>query len=108
MVEIALPYVGSEIITSVWASNSLDALYCDVNGDGMVKHNDHVAVARAISTLGRDYDAAFDVNRDGYLNEDDVHLVDEYLGTALQSLFFWVEGNTLFIETEHFSIFRGR
>lgn len=108
VVEVTLPIGGSQTITSVWASDDLNALYCDVNGDGIVDINDHVAVARAISTNGRSYKAAFDVNRDGHLDQGDISLVDEYLGTFLQSLVFNQIGNTLFIETDHFSIFRGR
>ena len=111
IVEITLPYVGAQSITSIWTSNSLDALYCDVNGDGVVDGDDVSDVAVGIKTTvasGAEYEPQFDVNRDGELTEDDVHLVNQYKGTTLQSLTFWVEGNTLFIQTDHFSIFRGR
>jgi hypothetical protein len=114
-VQVALPYSGGSI-TNVWTSESLDALYADVDGNGLVDGTDVSLVAIGIKTTvssGVEYDPQFDINRDGELTEADVHLVNEYKGTVLQSLNFWVEGNsvdgyTLFIETDHFSIFRGR
>jgi len=114
-VQVALPYSGADI-ANVWTSDSLDALYADVDGNGVVNGTDVSLVAIGIKTTvssGAEYDAQFDINRDGQLTEDDVHIVNQYKGTVLQSLNFWVEGNsidgyTLFIETDHFSIFRGR
>lgn len=114
-VQVALPYSGASI-TNVWTSDSLDALYADVDGNGIVNGTDVSLVAIGIKTTvssGAEYDPQFDINRDGELTEADVHLVNEYKGTVLQSLNHWVEGNlvdgyTLFIETDHFSIFRGR
>lgn len=111
VVQIALPYDGADII-EVWTSDSLDALYCDVNGDGVVDGDDVSDVAVGIKTTvasGAEYDPQFDTNRDGDLTEDDVHLVNQYKGTVLERvLYFWIEDNTLFIQTDHFSIFRGR
>jgi len=109
-VKVALPYSGASI-TNVWTSSSLDALYADVDGSGLVDGTDVSLVAIGIKTTvssGAEYDAQFDINRDGELTEDDIHLVNQYKGTVLQSLNFWIEGNILFIETDHFSIFRGR
>ena len=111
IVEITLPYTGTQTVQKVWTSNSLDALYADVNGNGVVDGDDVSDVAVGIKTTvssGAVYNANFDVNRDGELTEADVHLVNQYKGTILQSLNFWVVGNTLFIQTDHFSIFRGR
>jgi hypothetical protein len=110
IVEIALPYLGTQTIQHVFRSDSLDALYSDVNGDGVVNADDVSDVANAIKSLTPNglYDANFDVNRDGVLDENDIHLVNEYKGTTLQSLTFWVEGNTLYIATYQLSIFRGR
>ena len=114
-VQVALPYSGADI-ANVWTSDSLDALYSDVDGNGIVNGTDVSLVAIGIKTTvssGAEYDAQFDINRDGALTEDDVHIVNQYKGTMLQNLNFWIEGNsidgyTLFIETDHFSIFRGR
>ena len=110
--EIALPYLGTETIQHVFMGDSLDELYSDVNGDGVVYGDDVSDVANAIKSLTPHglYDANFDVNRDGVLDENDVHLVNEYKGTTLQSLTFWVEGNTLYIETYQLSpkVFRAR
>ncbi|MFW9831265.1 MAG: dockerin type I domain-containing protein, partial [Candidatus Thorarchaeota archaeon] len=110
LVEVTLPYEGATI-ANVWTSDSLDALYSDVNADGVVNGDDVSDVAVGIKTTvssGAEYNPQFDINRDGELTEADVHLVNEYKGTTLQSLTFWIEGDSLFIETDHFSIFRGR
>jgi len=114
-VQVALPYSGAEI-ANMWTSDSLDALYADVDGNGVVNGADVSLVAIGIKTTvssGAEYNAQFDINRDGELTEADVHIVNQNKGTVLQNLNFWVEGNsidgyTLFIETDHFSIFRGR
>ena len=110
IVEIALPYTGLKP-TQVFTSDSLDALYSDVNADGVVNADDVSDVAKGIKTTsqsGAEYNAQWDVNRDGELTEDDIHMVNDNKGTILESLNFWVEGDTLYIETDHFSIFRGR
>lgn len=110
IVEITLPYSGTQEITQVFTSNSLDALYSDVNADGEVNGDDVSDVANAIRTLVPNgiYDPAFDVDRNGVLDEEDVHMVNENKGALIESLNFWVEGETLFIQTDHFSIFRAR
>jgi hypothetical protein len=109
IVEIALPYSETDI-QHVFRGDCLDELYCDVNADGGVDGDDVSDVANAIKSLTPQglYDANFDVDRNGVLDENDIHLVNEYKGTTLQSLTFWVEGNTLYIETYLLSIFRGR
>jgi hypothetical protein len=111
IVEIALPYLGTEEITQVFTGDSVDALYSDVNADGVVDGADVSDVANGIKTTsqsGAEYDAQWDVNRDGELTEDDVHVVNENKGAIIESLTFWVVGDTLYVETDHFSIFRGR
>jgi fibronectin type 3 domain-containing protein len=111
VVEIALPYIGTQEITQVFTGDSLDALYSDVNADGVVNGTDVSDVANGIKTTSRsgaEYDAQWDVNRDGELTEDDVHVVNANKGTILESLNFWVIEGILYIETDHFSIFRGR
>lgn len=110
-VEITLPYVGTQNITKVWTSDSLDALYSDVNGDGYIDGDDVSDVAVGIKTTvssGAEYNAQFDINRDGELTEEDVHLVNQYKGTTLQNLSFSVVGSTLLVQTDHFTIFRAR
>jgi hypothetical protein len=110
LVEVALPYEGTTTIT-VWTSDSLDALYSDVNGDGVVDGDDVSDVAVGIKTTvasEAEYDPQFDTNRDGELTEADILLVNEYKGTTLQSLTSWIVGDSLFIQTDHFSIFGGR
>ncbi len=109
IVEIALPYLGIETIQNVYHGD-LDELLCDVNGDGRVDGDDVSDVANAVkSYTGHGlYDANCDPDMDGDNDEDDIHRVNEYKGTLLQSLNFWVEGNTLYIETEMNRVFRGR
>ena len=110
IVEIALPYSGSVEITQVFTSDSLNALYSDVNADGIVNGDDVSDVANAIRTLVPHgaYDANFDVDRNEVLDQHDVHTVNENKGTTLTSLEFWVENGILYIETSEFSIFRCR
>ena len=110
IVEITLPYIGFEIIQQVFTADSVDALYSDVNGDGVVDGNDVSDVAIAIRTLVPHgiYDADYDIDRNSVLDEEDVHTVNDNKGAIIESLNFWIEGDTLFIETGHFSIFRGR
>ena len=111
IVEIALPYLGTETITQVFTGDSVDALYSDVNADGVVDGDDVSDVANGIKTTsqsGAEYDPQWEVNRDGELTEDDVHVVNENKGAILESLNFWVLNDTLYVETDHFSIFRGR
>jgi len=110
IVEIALPYLGTETIQHVFRGDSLDALYSDVNADGVVDGDDVSDVANAIKSLTPHglYDANFDVDRNEVLDENDIHLVNEYKGTTLQSLTFWVKGNTLYIATYLLSVFRAR
>jgi hypothetical protein len=82
-----------------------------------------VEVAVAISTNGRTYIAKYDINRDGKLNQQDIETVKKYLGTSLTIIPYvaysefpstdytaqWTYfGNLIFIQTDHFSIFRGR
>lgn len=126
-VDLALKFVGDLPDNfSVFYADSVDALYSDVNGDGLVDNSDHVEVARGLSTAGRTYDAKFDVNRDGKLDNEDIATVLAYIGTTLTLIPFseagplpppnnpeatqwwWVEGDTVYIHTDHFTIFRGR
>ena len=124
----ALIALVSDRPISIYTADSPDQLYSDVNGDGVVNQDDKVEVARAISTSGRDYIEKYDINRDGKLNQKDINTVKTYLDTDLTEIPFvpFVEGedgpfglsspmpawtyndNIVFIQTDHFSIFRGR
>jgi len=112
-VTIALEFTGNAP-AAVYRSESEEALYCDVNNDGVVDSTDNSLVAIAIkayeegSTNGKVVNPLYDTNRDGDLTQDDLHLIHEYYGTAFDSLEFTIIGNTIYIETDHFSIFRGR
>ena len=117
-VTIVLEFVGNVPISAVYRSDDIYELYCDVNSDGVVDGTDNSLVAQAIKTyeLGTigDYDPLYDVNRDLDLNEVDLHFLHTYYGTILDSLEFTSEYDdttditTISIETDHFSIFRGR
>lgn len=112
-VTIALEFTGDAPI-AVYRSESEEALYCDVNNDGAVDSQDNSLVAIAIkayeegSTNGKEVNPLYDTNRDGDLTQEDLHLIHEYYGTTFDFLEFTVVGNTIYIETDHFSIFRGR
>ena len=112
-VTIALEFTG-DAPSAVYRSESEEALYCDVNNDGVVDSTDNSLVAIAIkayeegSTNGKVVNPLYDTNRDGDLTQDDLHLIHEYYGTTFDSLEFTIVGNTIYIETDHFSIFRGR
>jgi len=116
-IALPLPEGVDEIDSVIMAPNTVDglnALYSDVSEDGEVTHADVNEVAIAISTManpnGRGYDPKYDVNRDGSLDQADIAMVQYYVGTDYLQIpiDFWVEENTLFIVTDHFSIFRGR
>ena len=112
-VTIALEFTG-DAPSAVYRSESEEALYCDVNNDGVVDSTDNSLVAIAIkayedgSTNGKVVNPLYDTNRDGDLTQDDLLLIHEYYRTTFDSLEFTIVGNTIYIETDHFSIFRGR
>jgi len=109
-VTIALQFESGTPI-AVYRAESADALYSDVNMDGVVDGTDVSWVARGIKdtvSSGAEYDPLLDVDRDNDLDEDDVHTVNENRGAELTLLTFNVVGNTVYIETDHFSIFRCR
>jgi hypothetical protein len=107
---VSLPYSGDPPITHIYTSNDITALYCDVNGDGEVTTADVNKVAIALATSGREYDATYDVNMDLALDSADIQLVHDYIGTQLEELSWTYDPDLqiLYIETGHFSIFRGR
>lgn len=111
-VTIAIQFDSSSLNPiAVYRAESADALYSDVNMDGIVDGTDVSLVAQGIKTTvssGAEYDPLLDIDRDGDLDEDDVHTVNENKGAELTLLTFNVDGNTLYIETDQFSIFRCR
>jgi len=100
----------------VIAASSLNATYCDVIPDGIINGGDVSAVANAVKSTtpnSDDVDPLYDVNNDGKLTEDDVHRVNEYKWETvyhfIPNLISFVDGVYYYeIETDHFSIFRGR
>ena len=99
------------IPVAVYRAESADALYSDANMDGVVDGSDVSYVAQAIKTTvssGAEYDPLLDIDRDGDLDEDDVHTVNDNKGAELSLLTFSIEGNIIYIETDHFSVFRCR
>lgn len=96
---------------AVYRAESADALYSDVNMDGLVDGTDVSIVAQGIKTTvasGAEYDPLLDIDRDLDLDENDVQTVNENKGAELTLLAFTVDGNTIYVETDHFSLFRCR
>jgi hypothetical protein len=95
---------------SVYRADTADALYSDVTSDGVINGHDVSTVANAIKSLTPHglYDVEYDIDRNGILDENDVQTVNENKGATLTELNWWVEGDTLFIETEHWTTFRCR
>ena len=98
---------------AVYRAESADALYSDVNMDGVVDGTDVSLVAIGIKTTvasGAEYDPLLDIDRDFDLDQDDVLTVNKNIGAELTSLTFWLsdDGTTIYFETDHFSLFRCR
>jgi hypothetical protein len=89
--------------------DSIEALYSDVNNDLIVDGTDVSIVANAVKQA-QWYNPLLDINNDGYVNEADIHLVNEYKGTTLQDITYYVDtsNNIIYGLTDHFSIFRAR
>ena len=64
-------------------------------------------VANAVK-LQEWYEDFLDINNDGAVNEDDVHLINENKGTTLKDITLYVDtdANIIYGITDHFSIFR--
>ncbi len=98
---ISLPYDENDLPTGfdesslrMFKSDSVDALYSDVNDDGMIDGDDVSDVANAIKalTLGDpDFDPILDVNRDGILDESDIHMINDNKGALLLDITAWVD-----------------
>lgn len=114
---IALPYdetdVSNENDLRLFRGDSIDALYSDVNGDGIVDGTDVSIVANAIKTTTpkeQIYNPLLDVNRDGILDEADIHTINENKGQLLQDITYEVDtiNNIIYGTTYQFSVFRAR
>jgi len=69
---------------------STEAIRSDVDWDFDVDGTDVSIVANAVKQ-GSWYDPLLDINNDGYVNEDDVHIVNENKGTILVDITLWVD-----------------
>ena len=89
--------------------DSLEALFSDVNGDLLIDGTDVSIVANAVNTNQQPdwYDPLLDVNNDGKVDAEDVHLINTYKGTILQDVTEYVDTdlNIIYGNTDHFSIF---
>ena len=117
VVLVALPYDETEVSNEnnlrLFRGDSIDALYSDVNGDGIVDGTDVSIVANAIKTTTpkeRIYDPLLDVNRDGTLDEADIHTINENKGQLSQDITYEVDtvNNIIYGITDQFSVFRAR
>jgi hypothetical protein len=89
--------------------DSLDAVYSDVNNDLVVDGTDVSIVANANKLPDPEGPNLFlDVNNDGAVNEDDVHVVNGNIGTTLKDITWNVNAtaNIIYGITDHFSLFR--
>jgi hypothetical protein len=112
-VTITLQYDPNSIPSGVDESDlrlvrgeTLEAVLCDVNGDLVVNGDDVSDVANAVKHLEW-YEAVYDVNNDGFVNEDDVHVVNANKGAVLEDITDWVdtENDLIYGITDEFSIF---
>ncbi len=85
---------------------SIEALRSDVNNDLVVDGTDVSIVANAVKQ-GYWYDPILDINNDGYVNEADVHMVNENKGTILEDITDGINTdlNMIWGTTDQFSIF---
>ena len=94
------------------SGESLEALYSDVNRDLVVDGTDVSIIANAVNTNQQPdwYDPELDVNNDGFVDQEDVHVVNTYKGTILEDITDYVdtELNIIYGTTSHFSVFRCR
>ena len=87
---------------------TLEAVRSDVNGDLVINGDDVSDVANAVKKYPEWYDPLCDVNNDGKVNEDDLHIVNENKGAILEDITFGPvdTGNYIIYGiTDEFSIF---
>lgn len=96
----------------LYSGESLAALYSDVNCDLIVDGEDVSIVANAVNTNQQPdwYDPLLDVNNDGFVDKEDIHVVNSYKGTLVEDITDKVdtELNIIYGTTSHFSLFRCR
>ena len=107
---IALHYDPSELGDTeprLIRGDSRDAVCSDVSNDLVVDGTDVSIVANAVKQQAW-YEPSFDVNKDGFVNEDDIHVVNENRGATLTDITWYVDPTASIIYgiTDHFSLFR--
>ena len=94
------------------SGETLEALYSDVNGDLIVDGDDVSIVANAVNTNQQPdwYDPHLDINNDGFVDKEDIHVVNSYKGTTLEDITDDIDTvhNIIYGTTSHFSVFRCR
>jgi hypothetical protein len=85
---------------------SIEGISSDVNKDLVVDGTDVSIVANAVKQ-GYWYDPQLDINNDGFVNEEDVHIVNENKGTILEDITDGIDTdlNIIWGTTDQFSIF---
>lgn len=115
---IALSYndtgltLAQELNLRLISGESLEELYSDVNGDLVVDGTDLSIIANAVNTNQQPdwYVSYLDIDNDGFVDKDDIHIVNSYKGTILEDVTDYVdpELNIIYGITSHFSLFRCR
>lgn len=110
--------IGAEEDLKMYRSDSeyADIYYqCDLDDDGIVDGQDIKIIANIVKHpkfWNPDENPEYDINGDGAITEEDVHIVNSMKNLDLQwidiTLFVDTENNILYGVTDHFSIFRGR
>ncbi|MEJ2271457.1 MAG: dockerin type I domain-containing protein, partial [Candidatus Bathyarchaeota archaeon] len=94
------------------SGESLEALYSDIDGNLVVDGTDVSIIANAVNTNQQPgwYDSHLDVNNDGIVDQQDIHIVNSYKGTILEDITGYVDTdlNIIYGTTSHFSVFRCR
>ena len=94
------------------SGQTLEALYSDVNGDLLVDGEDVSIVANTVNTNQQPdwYDPHLDINNDGFVDKQDIHIVNTNKGTILEDITDFVDTdlNIIYGTTSHFSVFRCR
>lgn len=102
--------MGDEELLRLIRGDSMHAIYSDVNGDLVVDGTDVSIVANAAKDKEAWYDPNCDIDNDGDVDEEDVHLVNQNKGTTLIDITDNVDtiNNIIYGVTDHFSFFRCR
>ncbi|MEJ2241514.1 MAG: dockerin type I domain-containing protein [Candidatus Bathyarchaeota archaeon] len=104
--------LDQELGLQLIAGESLEALYSDIDGNMVVEGTDVSIIANAVNTNQQPdwYDPNLDVNNDGDVDQEDIHIVNSYKGTVLEDITDYVDSdlNIIYGTTSHFSVFRCR